>query len=417
MAYKRMDKLFYEDASSDRKGENEREARKRLMSPSTFRTGIDVGTGELFLAVPRELSLVTEQVLRAERKVSGSWNALPGIARGAYVRNLIVDEVVCTNEMEGVRSTRKQIREAIDSIEQPVGENRRAKQFMEFAQLYLGLTSGDVVPPEAPEDVRALYDAVVAGTLDPDDALDGELFRADGVDVKASSQRVVHRGVQPESAIVSYLDAMIRLADSEEMPELYSAVLSHYLFEYIHPFYDGNGRTGRFLLALYLSNPLSLPTTLSLSRVIAEHKGAYYQAFSVTEHPLNHAEGTFFVLQMMDLIRTAQDELVAELQARREALMEAEERLDGVRADVGLSERACNLLYQVVQVALFGANADVTLQDAAKHLEVTSQSARKYATELESAGLIETTSRRPLKFMLRGRGEEAFGMTNAAAGL
>ena len=273
------------------------------------------------------------------------------------------------------------------------------------------------MPPEAPEDVRALYDAVVAGTLDPDDALDGELFRADGVDVKASSQRVVHRGVQPESAIVSYLDAMIRLADSEEMPELYSAVLSHYLFEYIHPFYDGNGRTGRFLLALYLSNPLSLPTTLSLSRVIAEHKGAYYQAFSVTEHPLNHAEGTFFVLQMMDLIRTAQDELVAELQARREALMEAEERLDGVRADVGLSERACNLLYQVVQVALFGANADVTLQDAAKHLEVTSQSARKYATELESAGLIETTSRRPLKFMLSGRGEEAFGMTNAAAGL
>lgn len=417
MAYKRMDKLFYEDASSNRKGENEREARKRLMAPSSFRTGIDIGTGELFLAVPRELSLVTEQVLRAERKVSGSWNALPGIAQGAYVRNLIVDEVVCTNEMEGVRSTRKQIREAIDSIEQPVGENRRTKQFMEFANLYLGLTSGDVVPPEVPEDVRALYDAVVAGTLDPKDALDGELFRADGVDIKASSQRIVHRGVQPESAIVSYLNAMIRLADSEEMPELYSAVLSHYLFEYIHPFYDGNGRTGRFLLALYLSNPLSLPTTLSLSRVIAEHKGAYYQAFSVTEHPLNHAEGTFFVLQMMDLIRTAQDELVAELQARREALMEAEERLDGVRADLGLSERACNLLYQVVQVALFGANADVTLRDAAKHLEVTTQSARKYASGLESAGLIETTSRRPLKFMLSGQGEEAFGMANASARL
>lgn len=410
MAYKRLDKLFYEDDSSDRLSANEREACERLVAPSSFRTGIDIGTGELFLAVPRELSLVTEQVLRAERRVSRSWNALPGIAKGAYIRNLIIDEVVCTNEMEGIRSTRKQVKEALESIDQSAGEDRRAKQFIEFANLYLGLTSGQVAPPETPADVRDLYDAVVAGTLQPGDALDGDLFRADGVDVRASSQKVVHRGVQPESAIVSYLNAMIRLAGSEEMPELYSALLSHYLFEYIHPFYDGNGRTGRFLLALYLSNPLSLPTTLSLSRVIAEHKGAYYRAFSVTEHPLNHAEATFFVLQMMDLIRIAQDELVAELQARQEALKEADERLDGIRDKVGLSERACSLLFQAVQVDLFGMDADVTLHDMANYLEVTPQSARKYAAELEKAGLVETVGLRPLKFKLSVGGRSAFGI-------
>lgn len=411
MVYKRLDKLFYEDTTSDRQSANEREASLRLMAPSSFRTGIDIETGELFLAVPRELSLVTEQVLRAERKVSRSWNALPGIAQGAYVRSLIIDEVVCTNEMEGIHSTRKQIKEALDNIDQPAGEDRRAKQFMEFANLYLCLTSGAVSLPETPADVRALYDAVVAGTLKPDDVPDGNLFRADGVDVKASTQKVVHQGVQPESAIVSHLNAMIKLVGSEEMPEIYSALLSHYLFEYIHPFYDGNGRTGRFLLALYLSNPLSLPTTLSLSRVIAEHKGAYYQAFSVTEHPLNHAEGTFFVLQMMDLIRKSQDELVAELSARRNALVEAEARLDGVRVDMALSERACNLLYQIVQVSLFGTNADVTLQDMAKHLEVTTQSARKYAHELEQAGLVEAVSFRPLRFKLSEFGEDTFRTT------
>ena len=357
--------------------------------------------------------MATEQVLRAERKVSQSWNGVPGIAQGAYVRNLIIDEVVCTNEMEGVRSTRKQIEEALDSIDQPAREDRRAKQFMEFANLYLGLTSGDVAPPKTPADVRALYDAVVAGTLRLDDALDGELFRADGVDVRASTQRVVHRGVHPESAIVSHLRAMIGLAASEEMPELYSALLSHYLFEYIHPFYDGNGRTGRFLLALYLSNPLSLPTTLSLSRVIAEHKSAYYRAFSVTEHPLNHGEATFFVLQMMDLIRIAQDDLVTELQARRDALAQAEERLGGLKAAFGLSERACALLYQMVQVTLFGANPSVALRDMAGYLEVTVQSARKYASELEHAGLVDVVSRRPLRFRLAARGAEGFGIAGA----
>lgn len=410
MAYKQLDRLFHESTSSNRKSENERDALARLTAPSSFRTGIDVGTGELFLAVPRELTLVTEKVLRSERKVSQLWRNLPGIACGAYVRNLIVGEVVCTNEMEGVRSTRKQIEEALNGIDGEVREDKRAKQFIEFANLYLGLTSGDVAFPQKPEDIRVLYDAVVAGTLEPKDAPDGEWFRADGVDIKAPTDRVVHRGVEPESSIISYLARMIQLASSEDMPEVYSALLSHYLFEYIHPFYDGNGRTGRFLLALYLSNPLSLPTTLSLSRVIAEHKGAYYKAFSITENPLNHGEATFFVMQMMELIRIAQDDLVAELSARRDALTEAEGLLEGVRVEKNLSERACSMLYQVVQISLFGTSPSVTLRDVARHLEVTTQSARKYAAELEGAGLVQPVGLRPLRFKLTGRAESLFGI-------
>ena len=213
---------------------------------------------------------------------------------------------------------------------------------------------------------------------------------------------------------MSYLDKMIDLVSSEDMPEVYSALLSHYLFEYIHPFYDGNGRTGRFLLALYLSNPLSLPTTLSLCRVIAEHKGAYYKAFSVTEDPLNHGEATFFVLQMMDLVRIAQEELVAELGTRRDALATAESYLDEIRLCGALSDRACGVLYQMVQVALFGSSPEVTLRDVAGYLEVTPQSARKYALELERANFVEAVSLRPLKFKLSDGGKEAFGIEDLA---
>ena len=46
----------------------------------------------------------------------------------------------------------------------------------------------------------------------------------------------------------------------------------------------------------------------------------------------------------------------------------------------------------------------------ANYLDVTPQSARKYAAELEKAGLVEAVGLRPLKFKLSARGKSAFGM-------
>ena len=106
---------------------------------------------------------------------------------------------------------------------------------------------------------------------------------------------------------------MMDLARSDTIPFLQRAIASHFLFEYIHPFYDGNGRTGRYLLALYLSNDLTLPTVLSLSRTIAENKNEYYKAFTEAEDKLNSGELTFFVYTILGLIERAQESLIEEL--------------------------------------------------------------------------------------------------------
>ena len=109
MPYMSLRERFYMDTSSDRFAENERLANERRSAESTFRTGIDSPNGELFLAVPRELSLINERVLRYERRISQLTRELPPVAYGAMVRSLVVSEVVSTNEMEGVHSTRRQI--------------------------------------------------------------------------------------------------------------------------------------------------------------------------------------------------------------------------------------------------------------------------------------------------------------------
>ena len=67
------------------------------------------------------------------------------------------------------------------------------------------------------------------------------------------------------------------IADSGELDPLVSMAVAHYQFEAIHPFPDGNGRTGRILNLLYLvqSGLLSSPI-LYLSRYILENKSDYY---------------------------------------------------------------------------------------------------------------------------------------------
>lgn len=195
---------------------------------------------------------------------------------------------------------------------------------------------------------------------------------------------------------------MMDLARSDTIPFLQRAIASHFLFEYIHPFYDGNGRTGRYLLALYLSNDLTLPTVLSLSRTIAENKNEYYKAFTEAEDKLNSGELTFFVYTILGLIERAQESLIEELGVKIDQLDKATVLRDELRREHALSTNATLLLYAVMQEELFDTTKSMTLEDAGGDLMLTKQTIRKYVDELAGASLIEFTGRRPLRFRASG---------------
>jgi Fic family protein len=80
------------------------------------------------------------------------------------------------------------------------------------------------------------------------------------------------------------LEQFINISD-DGLDPLIKMALAHYQFEAIHPFADGNGRTGRILNIIYLVQQglLSLPV-IYLSRYVIEHKAEYYQKLrEVTE--------------------------------------------------------------------------------------------------------------------------------------
>jgi Fic family protein len=90
----------------------------------------------------------------------------------------------------------------------------------------------------------------------------------------------------------------IFLHDRDEIDPLIKMAISHYQFEAIHPFYDGNGRTGRILNVLYLidQNLLTLPI-LYLSRFIVQNKQDYYSFLNDVTSQGNWEQWLLFMLR------------------------------------------------------------------------------------------------------------------------
>lgn len=403
MSYDSLSKIFYKNASSNRFAENEELARMRREAESSFDLGLCIGSEPLFLANPPELSLACERVLRKEWEVAFSYAALPLVARRGLTRNLIIDEVVCTNELEGVSSTRAQVSDALESSPHK-GADRR---FRELALLYLGLSDKSAGLPETSEDVRGIYDKVMSGEELGASAPDGRLFRAHGVEIVGDGGRILHEGIEGEESIEEAVLQMLRIACCPVLPQLYGAFASHFMFEFIHPFYDGNGRTGRYLLSLYLSRVLSLETSLSLSRAISARKGAYFRAFKEVEHPLNHGEVTGFVLCLLDYVAEAQGLLVDEAQEAAYRLEAIEEWLSVKGRESKMPPRDIEALRLVAQHEACDAYPRVSLDEVEGMVGASRQTARACLTRLEKAGYVTYVSRRPLAFRLskKSRGE------------
>ncbi|MEA3499916.1 MAG: Fic/DOC family N-terminal domain-containing protein [Candidatus Marinimicrobia bacterium] len=93
--------------------------------------------------------------------------------------------------------------------------------------------------------------------------------------------KIVYTPPQNNSEIVNLMSNLEQFINDDSISDfdpLVKMAIIHYQFESIHPFYDGNGRTGRIINVLYLvmKNLLNLPI-LYLSKYIILNKGDYYK--------------------------------------------------------------------------------------------------------------------------------------------
>jgi len=99
--------------------------------------------------------------------------------------------------------------------------------------------------------------------------------------------------------LMNNLDKFINDGSFADIDPLIKMAVIHHQFESIHPFYDGNGRTGRIINVLYLVKEKLIGTpVLYLSRYINQHKGEYYRLLQgVRDQNVSWEEWVLFILE------------------------------------------------------------------------------------------------------------------------
>ena len=152
-----------------------------------------------------------------------------------------------------------------------------------------------------------------------------------GTELKDSGGQTVYTPPQEPAEIVALMSDLERFINDSELfavDPLIKMALIHHQFESIHPFYDGNGRTGRILNVLYLVKEglLDIPV-LYLSSHIVRTKADYYRLLQTVRVEDRWED---WVLYMLEAVEQTAVQAIATIQAIKTALQDYKHR---IRAD------------------------------------------------------------------------------------
>lgn len=165
--------------------------------------------------------------------------------------------------------------------------------------------------------------------------------------------------------------------DEIQVPDLIRIAISHYQFETIHPFLDGNGRIGRLLITLYLvSKGLLHKPALYLSDFFERNRGSYYDA-------LTHVRNTNDLVHWLRFFLTAVTETATNSKNTFMSIMTLRQDVEHRILALGRrAEKAKSLLMYLYQRPMINVN------DAADVLCVSHQAANALIKQMEEMEIL-----------------------------
>lgn len=377
MEYELLSKIFYKKPT-----EYESIYDARFNSEASIKLPIKIHENVGFIFNTNEITKLLVKIYKTINKINLLRTHLPNIAINSYIIKSLKDEIALTNEIEGVRSTRKEIEDAIDSI-----KNDKSARFKGLADKYFKLISNEIIPLNNCEDIRTIYDALVLPEIEKENLPDGILFRKEPVQVVSATQKEKHRGIMPESKIIESLDLCLDFLKSDDIDSLIKISAFHYLFGYIHPFYDGNGRTSRFISSYLIKNELDVLLALKLSYTVKNNINKYYKAFDVCNDRKNKGDITFFVVTFLELLSQASDDLYTKIADLNDQLNYYNNIINTLVNEKVLNDKQAKCIFILCQNRLFD-DTYMNMNTLTELLEKSDTTTRKILKSLESKNLL-----------------------------
>lgn len=373
-----------------------------------------------FLPLPGIQSLA-DQLRRNSNTIKTISDGLPPIAIYQFLDSLLLSEIFYTNDIEGVKTSRVEISTVIQENNQVTNGSKNhvsKKRLGSTIKMYQQTQSGKKVVINSLSDFRSIYDSLLKGELTKDRLPNGRLFRdtlPNGEIISIGDEtKTVHRPPKSEAAIQKALTSLITYMNNDQTPSIYKALVTHFFFENTHPFLDGNGRMGRYLLSSYLSNKFDRFTGLSVATAIHKNVMQYYKALREAGNAENRADLTFFIedllrilvdqqLKVIDILNNSNNKLHTAYQLICNWVANNKDELNGISSP----NLYIDILYSLAQSKFFTNQESLGIKDndlldglKSNDHHFPKTKTRAAIDQLEKAGAIKLVARRPKQHVI-----------------
>jgi Fic family protein len=279
--------------------------------------------------------------------------------KNEFLLDSAIEEAITSAIYEGAHSTRAQAEQLIASGQRPKNKD----EWMLINNFNAMKWVKDNQHSELSNDViRRLHQIVTENTLDGDDVNFQGKFRNDTVFVGP------HEGIAHDK-IETALNEMIQLATNSPryFHPLLKGILVHYFMGYIHPFFDGNGRTARALFYFKsIRNQLNYIELLSVSAYLRVHGKQYENSFVKVKE--NEFDLTYFIDFCLDSILSALQEVSRKVNYLLK-MTDLKDRFELSQTQIGLLQRMALHKFRTIDIEEYAQRISKSREFARQELK------------------------------------------------
>lgn len=305
---------------------------------------ISVLSGKYFLFPDKEINDSIIQLHRIQTEFDAVAHSFPDFSQKQIIQGYLIDEIQNTNEIENIHTTRHDIFSVMNHVKKRPSDHHINSVLNSYALL---LKQNDQKLKEL-KDLREQYDLLMQDPFeDEEDKPDGKYFRSKSVSI-SDGLKTVHNGYYPEEKVIEGMKQFLSIYNNASMDIYLRLIISHFMLETIHPFYDGNGRLGRYLFSRELYRQERSYAAFLIASCINKQKSNYYKSFREAEDIHEYGCLNTYTDMFLKILSDGFSEEIMKLKEKESYL---QNQINEIPDDIRKSER--KILIVLLEASIF----------------------------------------------------------------